>query len=318
MRHLEAARHAAERKRLVYVAATRAREELHLFAIPHLDSKGRPAATANSLLQAAWHAASLHIAPASAPVLTLPLPATEETFDLAATAEASPAPPLETPTPLLRLPRNLIHSPGALPPRVHDTPAIGRGLRPEDGLSARALGNAIHAFLERIARDLAAATPPASILDTLRGRLPRIAAILRAEGLAPAMVERLAERTLTALEQTLRDPVGQWLLAPHPGAATEQALTTWSDRRLGLRLDRTFQAGPEPLAPGNACNWVIDFKTTTHGPEGLAAFLEQERARYAAPMQAYARALGSTETRLMLFYPLIPTHTWWLARSTEA
>ena len=48
-----------ERKRLFYVACTRAQEHLHLFASPKTKSGSQPELPENSLLAAAWPAASI-------------------------------------------------------------------------------------------------------------------------------------------------------------------------------------------------------------------------------------------------------------------
>src|ERR1039457_416451 len=50
-------REAAERKRLFYVASTRAREELHIFAAPDLTSRGDLNSRWASLLKSVWDAA---------------------------------------------------------------------------------------------------------------------------------------------------------------------------------------------------------------------------------------------------------------------
>jgi len=62
LKRVHYAREAAERKRLFYVACTRAREELHLFAAPGTRSNGDPSPFYNSLLNAAWPAAQPHFA----------------------------------------------------------------------------------------------------------------------------------------------------------------------------------------------------------------------------------------------------------------
>ena len=53
-------RETAEYKRIFYVASTRAREELHLFAAPDLTSRGELNPGPNSLLRFAWAAAKPH------------------------------------------------------------------------------------------------------------------------------------------------------------------------------------------------------------------------------------------------------------------
>ncbi len=59
---LHRAREAAEHKRLFYVACTRARQELHLFAAPEVSVKRSINKGRDSLLKAAWPAAEPHIA----------------------------------------------------------------------------------------------------------------------------------------------------------------------------------------------------------------------------------------------------------------
>ena len=57
LKGMQKARKAAERKRLFYVACTRAREALHLFAAPETKKDGEISRRAGSLLDAAWPAA---------------------------------------------------------------------------------------------------------------------------------------------------------------------------------------------------------------------------------------------------------------------
>ncbi len=59
---------AAERKRLFYVAATRAREELHLFASPDITEEGQIRKAWDSLLTSAWAAAEAHFEDAREPL----------------------------------------------------------------------------------------------------------------------------------------------------------------------------------------------------------------------------------------------------------
>ena len=94
MQGLGTARETAERKRLFYVACTRAREELHLFAAPERSSKGMVLPGSNNLLKAAWPAAEKHFDATPPPQLgvnvlpfALPPKAADESLTLAATAE---------------------------------------------------------------------------------------------------------------------------------------------------------------------------------------------------------------------------------------
>src|ERR1017187_9073941 len=110
-----------------------------------------------------------------------------------------------------------------------DAPGSGDPLfsRPEGSFAARSFGNAVHASLELLARRIAGGETSAGLLADLPAWAPRITALLRADGLPRETVARLARDVRTALDAVLRDPDGLWLLAPHPEAASEFALTAW-------------------------------------------------------------------------------------------
>ena len=312
-----ASREAAERKRLLYVACTRAREELHLFAAPEANAKGEVSVAADSLLKAAWPAAKDHFqgVPKQAKVLQVPVIVDMEE-GLALAAASSEAEELERPAVLRRLPvgfdftgrlRECASSAHAASDEDNGTPAGFE--RPEGSFAARAFGNAVHGFLELLAGRVFAGHSAEALLAGLPGWEARVSAVLRGDGLPPAMVERLAQGVLVALGNTLRDPVGRWVLAAHPQAASEREIATPSGT---VRLDRIFRAGASPLESGNEYRWVVDFKTTAHGKAGLEAFLEEERTRYAGQMAAYARVLGGSGVRVMLYYPVVPGMVWWV------
>jgi len=311
---IRGAREAAERKRLFYVACTRAQEELHLFAAPGLSAKGEVQRRVGSLLEAAWPAAEAEFV--AVPAARAPQPATaeEEVFAIAASPE---------PATLRRLPlgfdpaTRFTSSRSPQETRTDPGPPAQPFERPEGSFAARAFGNTVHAFLESITRKLANGQSEAELLQALPSWTPRIAAVLRAEGLPPATVERLGQQTLHALTSTLNDPTGLWLLSPHEGAATEYALTARSAQHGNIRIDRIFRAGPEPLPSGSTHLWIVDYKTTTHGSEGLDAFLASERAKYAPQLETYASVLretkGAPAIRLALYYPMLSKLIWWPA-----
>ena len=332
-------REAAERKRLLYVACTRAREELHLFASPEINEKGGVSPRSGSLLQSFWPAAKAHFDAATADALTPPNLREEEDNEeteglaLAATVDTQAAAPSHASL-LYRLPLDFdpeAHLRSSRPlsftgAESGGTAAPALFVRPEGSFAARAFGNAVHAFLEQLAQELATGQLIAPLRASLSTWSPRIAAVLRAEGLPPAQVDRLAQRVLAALQNALDDPEGAWLLGTHAESANEFALTTWSEDadRSSIRLDRRFHAGPAPLAPGDSCLWIVDYKTATHGAQNLDEFLATERDKYAPQLEAYARGLHRVvaeqaanegtkprELRLALYYPLLPNLIWW-------
>jgi ATP-dependent helicase/nuclease subunit A len=188
--------------------------------------------------------------------------------------------------------------------------------RPEGSFEARAFGTAMHAFLEMLTKRIADGVGAEELLRELAGWTPRIAAVLRGEGLAPAVVDRLAARVKTGLGNMLTDVEGLWALGPHEGATSELALTSWGERRSSVRLDRVFFGGAKPLDAGNDYLWIIDYKTTTHGREGVEEFLAEERVKYGAQMEAYARMMRDRveagRLRAGLYYPMLARLVWWV------
>ena len=324
-------REAAERKRLFYVACTRAREELHLFASPQRTARGEIHPVHDSLLATAWPVAERHFnasaaATDNAVILQMPLAVehaeAEEEFvgDLAAAEEST------RPARLQRLPlsfepkaqfagvRRLFYGEASAVPTQFE--------RPEGSFEARAFGNVVHAFTEMLTRRTADGASVDELVSEVRGWTPRIAAVLRGEGLAPAVVETLTARVVRALGDMLNDPVGRWVLSKHEEATSELALTSWGDRRSSVRLDRVFLAGDKPHDEGREFLWIIDYKTATHGRESVDEFFAGERAKYEAQMDTYAwmmkdRVAGG-RLRVGLYYPTLTRLIWWIPEITAA
>jgi ATP-dependent helicase/nuclease subunit A len=348
LKEIHKKREAAERKRLFYVAATRAREELHLFAAPDLTTQGVLSHRWDSLLKSALPAAqpaldealqarsgvaSFRVPKAgAAAVITMhPEPDAPQAepilLDLAAAAAPVLRPPLQR-LPAGFDPRSRLLTGAARLPYGASDPTAGppttKFHRPEGSFAARSFGNAVHASLDVLARRIAEGQTPAELLAELPAWTSRVAALLRADGLPRATVDRLARETRTALENVLRDPNGLWLLAPHAGAANEFALTAWAQdaqdsEASSIRVDRIFHAGSEPHAEDENTLWIIDYKTSTHSAAGVEAFLASQRAAYAPQLETYARVLAAArhlsldEVRLGLYFPALPRLLWWKA-----
>jgi hypothetical protein len=155
----------------------------------------------------------------------------------------------------------------------------------------------VHRELQRIARD---GRQPDVAGEHVRVRWwNELAELGVPAGLRDAAVERVA----SAVERTLSDDRGLWLLdANHPGAATELALTG----RIGsdvarVVIDRTF-------IDAAGVRWIVDYKTSRHEGAGLAEFLDSEQERYRPQLERYAalmRKLGPEPVRLGLYFPLL-------------
>jgi ATP-dependent exoDNAse (exonuclease V) beta subunit len=328
IRSIESGREAAERKRLFYVACTRAKEELHLFAAPARTSKGELTMAYDSLLKAAW--------PAAQPIFEAQAAESEIAADqepgaldaIAASAHLTLVPP--PPERLIqRIPLSAFATnPGAPEPAL----SLSKGLdsetwvrqpqlstqtthtRPEGSFEARILGNTTHTFLELLTQRAARGQSFDLLLAEAKTWSPRIQTLLRAAGLAPESIPTATSTILRSLTRTLEDPHGRWLLTPHPEASTETSISTpASGETQTIRLDRTFLAGPEPLTTGQTHLWIVDYKTGSHAAEGLEAFLARQKELYAPQLETYATHLAPRDLpiRLALYYPTLPALLWW-------
>ena len=323
--NLQRAREKAEAKRLFYVACTRAREELHLFATCETRAGELVRPLEGSLLAASWGAAEAIFArqlaaqtpiptpeASSAQLITFPGPQAISGLSLA--AAGTDEPPLTSPagpTPRKRtlpcLPLSVDPSARFLAdagPRLPYAPAASLRHtaafeRPEGSFTARAFGNVVHRFLDLCAQRLSAGLSPQHLLAELPSWRPRLLTTLRAEGVPTAIGTREADRALDFLLSTLNDPTGRWLLSGHPGAQSEKSLRSLgsgTDAAPGanVRADRVFLAGPDPFADNPASPsshlWIVDFKTAEPGGRDPHTFLAAEREKYEPQMNAYARA----------------------------
>ncbi|TLY68282.1 MAG: hypothetical protein E6K47_09650, partial [Gammaproteobacteria bacterium] len=275
------ARH--ERTRLMYVAATRARETLHLSAAPKMKSGGRLDPDPRSLLACLW-------------------PALAERFQVQAPAPGAPAARRAQALPLRRL--SDLWRPPQLPaaePLPHLPLERSSIEAPEFswvGETQRHIGTVVHALLAQIAE--APALPTGAQLQAQRDAVLRQ---LRRAGVPEREAAEAASLVLTALARTLGDERGRWILgAGHPEAHSELALTGVTAGRLrSVVIDRCFvdEAGTR---------WVIDYKTSRHEGGSLESFLDHEMQRYQGQLSDYlalARSLGPQPVRAALYFPLL-------------
>ena len=330
---LSATRDKAERKRLLYVACTRAREELYLVgSVVHGNTETKP--RAGSLLEVAW--------PAVPPDVVVPEETTiagendEATggdgivLSLAAAAEpetngkqmsllfgAPLDPVVERPAMLERVPADFnplsaLRRHGLLRDVGERAPVVAEPARRVEGsFAARAFGNVVHAVLELAAGRFARGLTKEQVRREAEGWRSRYGTLLRAEGLAPAEVEPFAERVRLALDRTLRDEVGLWILQARAEARAEVPLTTWGSERRAHRMDRMFLGGPTPGVPGASHRWIVDYKTAVHGREGLETFLDREEERYRGQMDRYAAAIPDGAVCVGLWFPMLGRLRWW-------
>jgi ATP-dependent exoDNAse (exonuclease V) beta subunit len=287
LKQLEIEAEDLEAARLLYVAATRAENRLHLLACTKCDERGdiRPPAS-RSLLARAWPVAEAHY--------TRMVPE-----QLAMDFMHAPRAPFTT---LTRLALDVASI--SLPPAVSCAPPR-EGQEEEQiefswaGETARHVGTVVHRWLQRMAED-ELRNWDARRVASLKKRFERE---LQRRGVVPAELERCVELVATALRNTLGDERGRWILGPHGQARTEYRMRVRTPE--GMRtyvMDRVFREHDGGL-------WVVDFKTSRHEGAAVEAFLDREGERYAAQLDAYAAALGGASRGL--YFPL---HSGWRSR----
>jgi ATP-dependent helicase/nuclease subunit A len=333
-------REAEEAKRLLYVAATRASQQLHLMGTATITSKPEGVSeigpgAGKSLLSTAWTALT--------PSFTAAWQSQGQktTFSAAGrnpTAPGAGAGPEEASKKLAlrRLPSDWRPEKDIAPiivtmqPAGHPEgePGDYSFERPHGSLDARAVGVAVHALFEEATQR--AGDNAQDLLREIATWRPRAVAMLRYAGLDKAEAERRSRRVIQALQSALEDETGRWILAARAESQTESSWSAWdgpenagAPENAGVmidtvRADRMFRAGAEPGSQGETHLWIVDYKTGHHGSRELEAFLASEKERYSPQLARYAEVVrkvyGATiELRLALYYPLLKKLLWWPA-----
>ena len=292
IKRIDARKSEYENGRLLYVAATRARSELHLLG--HTVSHAKDGVIelkdpkSNSLLKRMWTVAR--------PV-----------FDAAlATAIPPPATPdvERKPQAIERLVRDWRLP--ALPASVAVPHSMATDERAETSVSFRWVGDTlrhagtvVHQMLRRIAEDGVARWDSARIE---RQRAAYGSALL-ALGVPAADLAPAVENVAAALTRTLADERGCWLLAGgHRDAACEYSLSGIDGGQLiNARIDRTF-------IDEHGVRWIVDYKSSSHRGSDVGSFLDNEQERYRGQLERYRRlftALEDRPIRMGLYFPLL-------------
>jgi ATP-dependent exoDNAse (exonuclease V) beta subunit len=321
-----------EASRLLYVAATRAREELHLFARPSYKTAANTpielVQPRESLLKTAWPAWESEIrrrfSEWAALTAATPQPSTIASLaasrgdNLLVMPGAAPKP-----TRMRRLPPGFRNDPAELSFPSADSPLLGAARlyeRHEGGLSSRALGRAVHALLQQFAQSLATQTREAAF-EALSQQQFRIAASIRAAGIESVSANRIAAQALQIVLRAAGDSLAQWILSPHADAANE---VRWTGVVAGslrtVQVDRVFRAGPAPQAVAASTNegtwWIIDYKTAHEDGLNPSSALPEFRRQFAPQIDAYAavlRNLRGANIHLCggLYYARMALFDWW-------
>jgi ATP-dependent helicase/nuclease subunit A len=267
-----------ESGRLFYVAATRARQRLHLLACAKADEELRPKEPAKrSLLSKIWWQAREHFGQAPADAIAEP--------------ERMPIHDV-----LHRLPAGF-----ALP----NAPTSVKWTAPEEGReeeqiefswageTARHVGTVVHRWLQRIAEDELQGWD-VSRIDSQKLRFARE---LERRGVTPRDLNASTELVNVALKNAILDDRGRWVLGSHPESSSEHRVRVYHQR--GARtyiIDRVFLTKQGE-------RWLIDYKTSRHEGTDTEEFLDRELERYGSQLQAYQSAVVGS--RAGLFFPVL-------------
>lgn len=317
-------REAQELRRLLYVAMTRAREELHLFARPAYKTAAEGsfelAVPRDCLLATAWPALQEQVRQqfeawkaSATPGMVEGIAAAEDNlFGMPQAAKSNL---------IWRLPAD--YKAAQAVRDDEDRVLIGSSAaadqlyrRHEGGLLSRALGIATHALLQELAR-LRLTLGWEEARSALAKLGPRIASQVRAAGIERGHAQRIAAQAIEIAWRATRDPAGQWILSPHAEAASE---ARWAgvvgDAVHSVQVDRVFRAGAEPLSEGNEAWWIVDYKTAHSEGVDAQKALPALRELFAPQLEAYARVLRGLhgpDARVCagLYYPRMGQFDGW-------
>ena len=132
-------------------------------------------------------------------------------------------------------------------------------------------------------------------------------------GVVDDEITEAAKSVAEALTKLREDAKGQWLLSDeHADQHNEYALSgLYEGRVINAIIDRTF-------IDKEGVRWIIDYKTSRHEGTDEEGFLDREKDRYKEQLEKYASLLSSIDERpikLGLYFPLLQGWREWNYRS---
>ncbi len=175
--------------------------------------------------------------------------------------------------------------------------------------STKHVGSIVHGFLESIGKEGIEYWDSARVLK----KQAVIRASLMQLGVGHPDLDPSVQRVMDALLNVLNESRGRWVFdEKHTAAACEYALTgTINQRLISVVIDRTF-------IDDQGIRWIIDYKTSIHEGGGLQSFLDSEVERYQPQLTRYATLFSLLENRpirLGLYFPLLKEWREWAGES---
>ena len=303
--HREKAEH--EIRRLIYVAATRAKNRLDLVGCAGNSKSGMPTAPPRrSLLFSLWPAVETLFCEAnSANVQPLASGLGPDNLQDEGVPRIIPyisrlsgqwtAPPIPGDVSVQR----------SRTSRVIDVTREGNLRFDWAGMNVRISGTVIHKWLRIICET--------GVENWDLSRVHRVSGKIRSDlvrlGMEQNGIDNAETMVVSALSATLADHTGRWLLSPHHEGKCEYPLSGLVDNEmLYIVIDRTF-------IDEDAITWIVDYKSGIHGGGGLEDFMEQERLRYEKQTALYATLMKKKNPghriRRALYFPMFSGWCTW-------
>ncbi len=287
-----------EEGRLLYVAATRARKQLHLLGHTEFDAKNDRLRSPkqSSLLASLWGAEEIRQAFQQLAADEAPQEVVSEELVEAGEPIAIRRLPGDWRLPLEELVQPVTVSSQLQSIEISNPERVEFDWATE---SARHVGTLVHRYLQRISVDGAEKWSKQQV-DSLR---PAFGNALVHLGVPKDELDAAVSRVCNAINRTLSDQRGSWILShQHADPRSEYALSALLNHKLvSIIVDRTF-------IDEDGIRWIIDYKTGWHEGSDIEQFLDQEQVRYRGQLERYAavfRQLEDRPIRLGLYFPLL-------------
>ncbi len=270
-----------ESKRLLYVAVTRARERLHLMTtMPEHDHEPETGSIFALLPEEVVQKFPVHPEPEIEEVERERKPNALRRLPETWTLPTAPAALAFEPRYLMR---------AETESRKHTFVRVGEDLR--------RIGTVTHRFLQQIGEEGVDGWTEDRILKLG----PTIRALLTQEGVRSSQLGAAERRVREALQNTISDAHGRWILAQHPSSKNEYALSaSLETSRQSIKVDRTFVE--------DGVRWLIDYKTSDQEGTITESYLLEQVEKYRADLERYAqilRTLDGLPVRGGLYFPLL-------------
>jgi ATP-dependent exoDNAse (exonuclease V) beta subunit len=191
--------------------------------------------------------------------------------------------------------------PASLGPLREETPVFDWA-----GETARRVGSLVHAELQIM--DLEQCDEAA-----IRARAAHFSRWLALKGVPKERLHDAVARVTAALIGVHRDARGRWILKKgYRDDVREHAVSGYYGGVVTrVIFDRSF-------IDENGVRWIIDYKTSQHAGGGLEEFLQREVERYRPQLHRYAmlaKKLGPEPVRVGLYFPLMGAWREWAPES---